>query len=232
MSAILGILADSRVDTEASLRGAVSRSDPHRWAVALDVVGECTLYKTHLPSSDIALSISRHVFIGRSSIRADARSGLAAAHPFRSGKWMFAHDGVIHDAAALRRRISPERTRQLEGDTTSELLFAYLLGWLDALEPSDVALGRATSMIAREVHGSVTFVLSDGSSMDAYRHGRPLFLLQRDDAVLFASEPITSDAWVPLSNGVLVRADRDPPAWRFLVESSLVDSRPELPFTD
>jgi predicted glutamine amidotransferase len=52
-------------------------------------------------------------------------------HPFRHGRWLFMHNGLVREFARLRRElllaIAPELIPELEGSTDSELLFHLAL---------------------------------------------------------------------------------------------------------
>ena len=57
--------------------------------------------------------------------------------PYTHERWLFAHNGRVQGfpgtvAAQLRRRMSDERTAQLQGVTDSEVLFALVLDRIDA----------------------------------------------------------------------------------------------------
>jgi predicted glutamine amidotransferase len=109
-------------------------------------------------------------------------------HPFRRGRWVFAHNGTVKDTTHLRGHTSAERLAEVRGDTDSELLFAHVLTALDraeAHEPdararADHALMRATSELRdRADLGTFNFLLSDGEVTYAHRFGRSLFILER-----------------------------------------------------
>jgi predicted glutamine amidotransferase len=158
---------------------------------------------------------------------------LENTHPFVASPWVFAHNGTIRDVAYLRASSSPERLRELRGDTDSELLFAFLLTQLDdagaAGDRIDRALRIATKkLVSRPELGTASFILSNGDVLYAHRYGAPLHLLQRkptlDGAcescpqglpcIAVTTEPITDEPWLALSDGDLVRIERDPePHW-------------------
>jgi glutamine amidotransferase len=180
------------------------------------------------------------------------RVRVVNTHPFRRERWVFAHNGTIEGLDFFRRRSSTRRIQQVEGETDSELFFTYLLSCLDVAgeerEAIDTALACAVQeVVANAPRGGYTFLLSDGSTLYAYRRGRPLFLLERGNgdtraqdlphgaAALIASTPLTTEAWRPLTDGDLVRVTREGGlAIRMLFGNALtsaVDSGPELPFT-
>ena len=119
-------------------------------------------------------------------------------HPFRSGKWLFVHNGFIAPFAGIRRELSmaidPERYPDIHGSTDTEVVFQLALthGLEDdpiaALERT-VGLIEATSARDGET-GTVqaTFGVSDGESLWAVRYAtkeraRTLFATSDVDAI-------------------------------------------------
>jgi glutamine amidotransferase len=150
-------------------------------------------------------------------------------HPFRRGRWVFAHNGHIHQRDGLRAKTSANRLAEMNGHTDSELFFAYLLTELDAAGVGDAPASRETDAVLRHAtrracadsaFGSANFLLSDGTAMYAHRFGRTLFVLERGPrrhAVLVASEAMTDERWMAVEDQALLRIDRLPVAgWRRL----------------
>jgi predicted glutamine amidotransferase len=117
--------------------------------------------------------------------------GVENTHPFRKGRWVFAHNGTIEERDYLRASASARRLTEVQGQTDSEMFFAYLLTELDAAgvadEPAsaatDTVIGDAVRRACAHVNfGAANFLLSDGTAMYAYRFGRTLFLLERGPA--------------------------------------------------
>jgi predicted glutamine amidotransferase len=109
-------------------------------------------------------------------------------HPFRRGRWVFAHNGTITKLGWLAVQVSAARRVELVGQTDSELFFAYLLTRLDEAGLSEGPIELATDAIieravadARAVPnvGAFNFILSDGQALYAHRFGRTLCLLER-----------------------------------------------------
>lgn len=120
------------------------------------------------------------------------------SHPFRHGRWMFAHNGTIHGFQRLRAELlahtRPDLAAGILGDTDSEHLFAYLLSVMaDAgfcargtVDPPPGALARTLraaldrlfewSLREELPAPSLNFLLTNGSVMVAQRAGRSLYL--------------------------------------------------------
>ena len=157
-------------------------------------------------------------------------------HPFRRGDWVFAHNGTIERMSELQTAV-PSTSDATAGNTDSELLFAFLMARL-ASHPAapgsrfvtDMVLARAVEDPARMASlGTATFVLSDGVTLYAYRHGKPLYLLERTsqgrvEAILVASEAVTTEAWTPIAERTLVAIWRLPSLGRSVV----FETRPSL----
>jgi len=154
---------------------------------------------------------------------------LGNTHPFRRGGWVFAHNGTIEQLSELRAAVA-STGETLTGNTDSEVLFAFLMDRLashrGAVGPRiriDMALARAVADLASmQSLGTATFVVSDGVTLYAYRHGRPLYLLERRsqdrvEAILVASEAMTTESWTPVAERTLLAIWRHPSVGRAVI---------------
>jgi glutamine amidotransferase len=123
-----------------------------------------------------------------------ATSGTAIqqtnCHPFRHGRWLFVHNGVVEGFHAMRRElmleVAPELFPDIQGSTDSEVLFHLALTYgleddpVDALERT-IGLVEATAVrhgIEHAVQASIG--VSDGVRLWAIRystegHSRTLY---------------------------------------------------------
>jgi predicted glutamine amidotransferase len=130
---------------------------------------------------------------------------LANTHPFRRGRFAFAHNGTVRDVAALVARTAPEHLAALEGETDSERLFAFVLTHVDAA--GDVERGVASAVHALHALGDVgsaSFLVSCGARLYAHRLGRTLYTTTRGDVAMVASEPPFGEPWQEVPEGGLV----------------------------
>jgi glutamine amidotransferase len=92
--------------------------------------------------------------------------GRAAAAPFRSGRWLFSHNGALagwpHSGVDLVKELAAERLLRIEAPTDAAALWALTL---DRLERG-AALGEALADVARRAvdacGGRVNLLLTDG----------------------------------------------------------------------
>jgi glutamine amidotransferase len=138
---------------------------------------------------DVAVTSTGHTLVAHIRKRTVGPIGMENTHPFRRGRWVFAHNGTISDTAAILRRTSARRLAEVSGATDSERFFAYLLTHMDerggAEEADHDAVEAALGDAARELRGSAAFgasnfLLSNGEDLYAFRRGRTLFSLERN----------------------------------------------------
>jgi glutamine amidotransferase len=121
-------------------------------------------------------------------------------HPFRMGRWLFAHVGELSGHHAIRDRLLETMPdflqRNIRGTTDSELLFHVVLSFLHdsgQLESVDVTNAAVASALrstvtladrhAREVGAplpGMTSVLTNGRQLYALQRGAPLSYVVRD----------------------------------------------------
>ncbi len=229
MCRMLGVVAAAREDHGPLLPrlATLSTAHPHGWGIATG--GGAHAWQVHRSTlsagddpgfAEVAARAQGPILIAHLRRRTVGSVSLANTHPFRRGRWVFAHNGTMPGLAELHGRISPRRRAEIEGDTDSEHLFALLLTALDTVGASDGLAGAAvaaadaavTAMIAEVTArgGAATFLCSDGEVLYAFRHGRTLHMLERPSARLVASEPLSDEPWQAMPEGVLVRIS--PPA--------------------
>lgn len=199
-------------DAPRSLR-ALSREHPDGWGIAIHS-GEWIIHRGTACAAECARfgelteGVTARLVIAHIRQKTVGPTSLANTHPFRRGGFVFAHNGTIKDVAALVERSSPERLAQIEGDTDSERLFAFVMTHVDAA--GDVA--RGVSVAVRTLHalgdiGAASFLLSCGARLYAHRLGRSLFVLYRAGAVMLASEQLTGEPWQELPDRALMVVD-------------------------
>jgi ergothioneine biosynthesis protein EgtC len=177
-------------------------------------------------SDDNLLALSQtlrsHLFFAH--VRAATAGGIARqnCHPFRHGRWLFAHNGQVGGYAQVRRtlegRLSDAFYAERRGATDSELLFLLAMARLrEGAEPDEAVLSVLEDTMAlmrdRGVTQPLRFaaVLADGERLFAFRianDGKPPTLYLRRCAsggVIVASEPLAEDepGWHMLPDGAV-----------------------------
>lgn len=204
MCRLLGIAASERTSFHFSLHASprslasLSGEHPHGWGIAVYAAGSgWTVQKRPVRASECehfyaaSSTIQGELLLSHVRSRTVGESSEANTHPFQRGRWLFAHNGTITDLDFLREHSSLERLQQIEGQTDSELFFAYLLTCLDeagvsagpATEDTDRVLAQAMrAALERPSFGACNFLLSNGDVLYAHRFGRTLFVLDRQPA--------------------------------------------------
>jgi len=194
---------------------------------------------------EISSRISGEILISHVRKRTVGPVSLENTHPFERDGWVFAHNGTLFDIESLRNEISPHQSNVIRGETDSEMFFALVLSKLEAegllRRPADARTDEVLRNTIREVQSrprlqELTFLLSNGSTLYAYRSGPKLLNLlergphqgkqfrvamedgqtikvpwtQRRHAFFLASEKITNEPWDELEEGALLRIDRIP----------------------
>lgn len=234
---MVGLVAASPVGLRGYLRDAprslwaLSKEHPDGWGVA---VHEHTDWVVHRNTSCAQLctefeAVTRdtqaRVLVAHIRQKTVGETSLRNTHPFRSGAYVFAHNGTVTAIPSLAAGTSPARAAAITGDTDSERLFAFLATHVDAA--GDLEAGLLSGV--RALHalgdvGSITFLFSSGDRIYAHRLGRTLHLLARSGAsrtpaVAIASEQLTDEPWSELperSLTVLETVDGAPTARRLL----------------
>ena len=128
--------------------------------------------------------LSAHARAGRvfAHIRASTGSPVQQTncHPFRSGRWLWMHNGSIADFRALKRdlvlAVDPELYPDIEGSTDSELFFFLALSF-GLREDPPAAVARAVHFVegTGRRHGvehpiQMTVATTDGETTWAFRY--------------------------------------------------------------
>jgi predicted glutamine amidotransferase len=169
----------------------------------------------------LAEQIRSHVFLAH--VRA-ATGGTPVqqtnCHPFRHGRWLFLHNGRIHEFSRIRRdldfAVRPDLYNLIEGSTDSEVMF-YLaltfgladdpvgglermvgfveqLGWDAGIEhPMQMTIGLTNGHHVYAVRYSSNHSsrsLYHSRSIGALRELNPRFERYSEDAIVVVSEPM------------------------------------------
>jgi len=129
---------------------------------------------------ELGRQVSSRLFLAH--IRASTGTAVQETntHPFRHGRWLFAHNGLVREFPKLRRdmllAVDPPLIQSIEGSTDSELLFYLSLTFGLENEPVG-ALERTAGFVEElgERHGvehplQMSAVVTDGARILAARY--------------------------------------------------------------
>jgi predicted glutamine amidotransferase len=177
-------------------------------------------------------------------------------HPFRHGRWLFQHNGVINDFKRIKRglvlAIAPSLFPQITGSTDSEIMFFLALTF--GLEDDVIAgVERMAGFVERIGRGNgvkyplqMTLAIMDGQTLYAFRyssegrsrtlfHSRSIETLREhfpnvrafsDDARAVVSEPLGA---VENASKIWVEV---PESSALIVAAGAVDVVPLRPWTE
>ncbi len=212
---------------------ALSHEHSHGWGVGSWLGGRVQIAKGTGPAhadpeftrtvrettADCALAHVRRASVGAQR--------LENTHPFRDGRFLFAHNGTVQrfeeHRAALLAAIAPERRERIQGQTDSEHLFQLLLSFLGEGR-SLLDLARAAAATVQRVRALppgpgaehlLTLLVSDGDRLVACAAGKELFVRATPGELVLASEPIPGGTWERLAPDRVVGVDHrlEPQGW-------------------
>jgi len=225
---MFGLVAKQPVPARVLLRDAprslhaLAREHRDGWGIALRTATDWIVHRSTEGAGEcaqfdqIAAHAAARVVIAHVRQKTVGDTALVNTHPFRRDRFVFAHNGSITAIPAIAASASPARLAEIEGDTDSERLFAFILTRIDA----DGDVERGVTRAVRELHalgaiGSTNFLLSCGARLYAHRLGRSLFALarhatgetRRTATVVIASERLTDEPWQELADRSLAVVD-------------------------
>jgi gamma-glutamyl hercynylcysteine S-oxide hydrolase len=137
--------------------------------------------------------------------------GPAAVAPFRDGRWLFSHNGVLDgwpaSAAGLAASLPVTALLELEARVDSALAWALVLHRLrGGLAPAQALTDTIGALRGAGVTGRFNFLLTDGRVIAATAAGDTLYY-RRADGVTVASEPADDEpGWIEVPGGSVVTA--------------------------
>ncbi len=125
--------------------------------------------------------------------------GPAAVGPFRHGRWLFSHNGVLEgwpeSAAGVAATLPVTALLELEARVDSALSWALVLHRLRAgLSPAAALADTIVALRTAGVSGRFNFLLTDGRAIAATAAGHSLYYRHADNGVTVASEPADDEA--------------------------------------
>ncbi len=176
---------------------------------------------------ELTRHIESHIFFAHVRASTGAPNVFVNCHPFRSGEWLFMHNGQIGNFVRLKRdleqHLSDECYHALQGGTDSELLF-HLMITNGLKQDPPAALRKTVEQVerARVERGiseafRATFAITDGNSLWALRWSSDqmapsLFQTEDKGSVLVVSEPLDEDIsnWQEIAPNSLLTYTQQP----------------------
>ena len=119
--------------------------------------------------------------------------GPAAAAPFRSGRWLFSHNGALdgwpESGADLVKGLDAGQLLRIEAATDSAVLWVLVRHRLEAGASLGEALAEVVARAAAAGGGRVNLLLTDGTAIAATAWGASLTWRETSGGVVVASEP-------------------------------------------
>ena len=193
----------SLLDAENAL-ASQSKAHPDGWGIGWFVDDDAYVLKAAKPAHECerfqrtCARLASHTFVVHVRRATVGDIDPANAHPFRFGRWLFAHNGTVFSYDRVRPflddGLAPKLADQIVGDTDSERLFCWLLSRLEAdgIDPTGrsaadahaVAACVRRSLFALDAHAAaigaerplLNVLLTDGRTMIGHRAGMPLHL--------------------------------------------------------
>lgn len=185
---------------------AAGRARPHQYRTVVPVWDDTRFLPDH--GAKLTGALVAAVRSASPGSRIDVRNNA----PFVHDELVFSLNGFVAGfrdgvGEALRSELRADRTRELEGDSDSEVLLALTL---DRLAHGD-SLVSAVASVATSVHdragGRLNLLLTDGCQLVATALGNSLFVSNRPDATVVASEPLDAlPGWNAVPDGSIVEA--------------------------
>jgi ergothioneine biosynthesis protein EgtC len=203
-----------------------NRAEPSRYRRACPMWSDDTLPDlTRDTRSGAVLAAVRSATVGMPVVE-------TAAAPFRSGQWLFSHNGVVPGwpvaVEPLAEMLPARDLMTLEAPTDSALLWALLRARLDAGEDPAKAVGQLVLDVVRAAPAArMNLLLTDGDQLVATAWYHALSVLAGDDFVAVSSEPWDDDPrWrgVPDRHLVAARVGADGP----MVELCRLDEKSDV----
>jgi glutamine amidotransferase len=218
MCRLLGLIANKEVDLRFSLLGGpktlrtLSQHNHDGWGIGYYKGGNPVVDKEPAPAHSskeyrrAAAEGQSRIFIAHVRSATTGARTEANTHPFQHKGWLFAHNGSV-DREYLLAQLDDQHRRAVQGETDSEVLFHWLLQNIEGR--GSVGEGVKAAVNAIRDYSSLNFLLSDGSTLHAFRQARSnpsyytLFYLIRTPSDPRPEELSSSDVAVLLQSKAL-----------------------------
>lgn len=139
-------------------------------------------------------------------------AGESAAAPFTHDRWLFSHNGRLHDWATARKALASRAADVADArvDVDSALLFGLAVASWSAGASLTEGLVDAALAVQPFGGGRVTLLACDGSSVaGVVSAGETMHVRVEETGVVLASEPHDDEEWRELPDGAVVTVTAD-----------------------
>jgi glutamine amidotransferase len=146
------------------------------------------------------------------SATAGTDHSTSAVAPFRSGQWLFSHNGRVDgwpgSVTGLAATLPADMLLELEARVDSALVWALVLHRLrNGLTPAGALADTLRALSGAGVTGRFNFLLTDGHVIAGTAAGDSLWYRSGPGAVVVASEPFDDEpGWTRVPDRSVVRA--------------------------
>lgn len=216
MCMLFGLSARDKFTANEYLRAFYQNSPKHPdgWGLAVinrsDAVIEkesIEAMKSHYLKERLSAPIEARLLMAHIRYATVGNVEYRNCHPFTAEdnlgrRWIQAHNGTIFDYPALSKYVGVQK-----GDTDSERVFLYLIDRLNAAQSEkggklsfDERFDLIDGIVSEMARGNkLNLLISDGRNLYVHTNCKDtLFFLDKGNAVLIATAPLTREGWEPV----------------------------------
>jgi glutamine amidotransferase len=132
----------------------------------------------------------------------------SAAAPFTHDRWLFSHNGRLHDWPTARKALLADAADlpDTRVGVDSALLFGLAVARWEAGASLPGGLAQAARSVLDHGGGRLTMLAADGTSIAAVVLGEPVHVLAIPEGVTLASEPHDDGPWREVPDGTALHA--------------------------
>lgn len=199
MCRLLGVITNKDVDIEFSFLKAdepfkkLGNRNPDGWGIGWYKNDGPEIFKEGLSTFESGEFAKKAKEVRSRIIISHVRTGTGAekaernSHPFSFDRFIFAHNGSV-DRDSLMDLLEEDFKKAIKGETDSEVFFYWILQNIKTKSDVIEGIRSAVNRVTEFNHTGLNFLLSDGSSLYAFRYSSgsrgyySLFYLKRDQA--------------------------------------------------